>query len=510
MKKEIKFILGDIQEIVSDLLPKSKFINGKFINESILYDIIFFIESKEVYENNKKQPAKIYLSEFEKVTGLSEHVVNRHIDWLLENGIVWRNALSYSEVNGVKKRNPYTYSINFNLQITNYQRFIYSTLKDFKNLKDLSVELKNITEVNAYSNLMKMNIDLESALKSIYNSNKKAKGKRLQSLFVYQMALQKFYISQKENGKRMFHTVTSLTKSVHDHLYIDGVQVSEIDAKQSQLVLLSILVKNIDTQFFLDAHTTYIYDSIIDYYKRKIERENLINNTDSKFAYFDEADKIWKYIDFEEITKDIIKPQMYAALFGGFGNDKNPVTQYFEFKYPVLVDYIRKNYPKENSLASKLQEMEASVWLKAFNNLNEMGINCLPKHDSLLFKEKDAHPVLMAVIDAYEAIGLIISQFDYKKYLEITYRFGSKFEFEKPEIIILDDFKTEESEIQSEIQSGIVQMNTDFTQYSFESDKGDSFKGLKSEFVKKYNLDKSAINKMINGKRKSVKGWVLK
>jgi hypothetical protein len=499
--KHTKFILGDVQKIISQNLIKEE--TTKIINESLLYDIIFFVEEKSTF--NKENI--IYLDEFVKKFNLCKEVINRHIDWLIENGIIWRNHLEFNiETN---MRNPYKYDINWNIKVTNYERFIYTTYKAFNELKENVPNVDNITKVNVLQGLNHTQIDYNSALNTIYNSEKmKRKGKNLQSLYVYQLAFKKFYITQKSIDKRIFHTITSISSELHKHLYIDGIKASSIDAKQSQLVLLSLLTKDVDLDYYNAVHNTYLYDVMIEFIKSKIEKESLIKNKDIKFQYFDGEENITKYISVNELDKKLIKPITYAALFSGFNNSQyNAVTEYFEIHFPKLVKYIRENYKKENSLSLVLQKMEASIWLSAFNKLSKSNIISVPKHDCLLFKYPNVNIILDELIYQYNLKGLNINKDNFTKYFDINLEKDNLYkQFELPSIVILDDFNDEYNNSNKLIQKLIG--NTDLTVHTFFNKvTNEYFSGIKSVFLNKFGLDKSRVRELISGKIKSTKNW---
>ena len=514
MKNEIRYILGDIQEIISNNLKIDKITEKGFINESLLYDIIFLIEENLNSQLDINNGVEIYRDKWTNRLNLGYNTILRHIDWLVKYRIIWRSNLTFTPSDKGFKNDIRRYNIHKDIIINNYQRFVYTTYKDFNKIQNILPIIDSETKSNIYLNLLKISIDLESALKTIYNIDMKYKGKKQQSFYTYQIAFQKFNIIQKSDEKRVFHTITSLSSELHKDLYIDNQQVSEIDARQSQLVLLSLITKNIDDSFYNDVHSTYIYDDIVKYWKTKIEKEIFITNKNIKFRYYDDKDKITKYIEHYNINKNIIKPLVYASLFSGF-NDKNynPVTEYFKQIYPKLVEYIKANYPKENSLSNKLQTFEASIWVTAFNKLSKNGIHCIIKHDAILFKQEDEYDVLSEVIKQYKINGLTINKRNIDKYLDIninTKRIDKP--FVKPTLIIIDDFETEYKETQTEIQTEIQRSvgNTDLTEYTFIHKDGSTFTGIKSDFASKFNLDKKNLNKVITGKSKSIKGWSLK
>ena len=507
-------ILNDVKE----LLNKTVNSTGLIINNSLLYDLIFFIEEKNIYKD-KKSGIKISVSEFKEKFNLDETIINRHINHLLENSIVWRSKLEYDIENNI--REIYRYDLNCNIKLSSLDRFIYTTIKEYNKVKESICIVDNETKINLHKNLQYIEIDVDNSLKDIYDSNMELKGKKLQSLYIFQCYFKNYYISQKESDKRIYHTITSMSSKLHKHLYINNIKVSSIDAKQSQLVLLSLLTKDIDENFYTDVHTSYIYDNIINYYKELINKECMITNNDIKFKYLD-SNYIPQYINVNDLNKDIIKPIVYAALFSGFNNKGyNTVTEYFKIKYPKLVEYININFPKENKLAAKLQSLEASIWLTAFNNLSNKNIITIPKHDNLFFKYYDSQIVLLEIIKQFKRKGLEINKSNYEQYLDLNI-VNDRTMFNKIniEVNILEDFNEEYSKFQQEIQKEIQKEinhseiqkeigNTDLTIYNFINKDGERFNGIKSEFIKIYNLDKSAIRQLISGKLNTSKGWKL-
>jgi hypothetical protein len=505
---EIKFILGDLQQIISFNLSNKT--SKEIICESLLYDIIFFIEDKIAYNQDKtSNGVVIYVDDFLYKFKLSKLVINRHINWLIDNTIIWRSKLEYT--NDV--RLPHRYDINWDIKITGLTRFIYTTYKEYNKLQDETTLVRNITESNIYSNLNNVSIDWEKALNTIYNSDMKIKGKKDQSYYIYQIAFNKYKVSQKSSDKRIYHNITNLSSKIHNSLYINNIPVSEIDAKQSQLVLLGLLTKDIDYTFFNAVTTTYIYDDIIKYAIDKLNRESLTLDKQQYLQYYCSDEHKTNYIHPNKIDKNIIKPLVYASIFSGFNTKNyNIVTEYFTIKFPKLVEYIKTTYKKEDSLSNTLQKFEASIWVTVFNKLSKNKIITVIKHDALLFKYYDVQVILDELIHQYGLKGLKIDKYNYTKYLELKIvkpETKELFKPTKPNFVILDNFRETYSEIQSEIQSEIVQPNTDQTIYTFLNKNGETFTGIKSKFTSQMNLDKSAVNKVINGKEKSVKGWSL-
>ena len=512
MKKLTKFILGDIQEIISNNLSKN---SKPLISEALLYDIVFYIEGKLSTPENIEKGTKISKQDWAANFSVGYDVILRHIEWLISYSIIWRSTLMFKpaeirEDNESFKNEVRKYNLHYSIKINNYNRFVYTTYKDFNMLKDLTPVLNNITESNVYVNLMKTDIDWEKAIETIFKSEMRYNGKRQQSFSTYQLAFKKFKLHQKNSDRRIFHTVTSLSSKLHKHLYIDSKRVSEVDAKQSQLVLLSLLTSGVDSLFYNDVHNKYMYDEIISFWQNKIEKDIMLTNKTVKFKYFDANDKITKYIEHYKLNKDIIKPLVYAALFSGFNTKNyNPVVEYFEIRYPKLVEYVRNNYSKENSLALELQKLEASIWLKTFNNLCDKGIACLPKHDAILFKSEDEYKVIQELIEQYNANGLTINKDNIDNYLDIDLNTESLNKpIEPPKVVLIDDFETESKNMQKEIK--MKQGKTNLTQYFFTRKDGSTWVGIPSDFAHEFNIDKKNVNKFIKGKLNSLnkKEWV--
>jgi len=498
----MKMILNDVKILTEYKLKTNPTCTTIF--KSVCFDILDIIDKSTTKEISVKQ--------FESQCKKSWELIERHILWLIDNKIIWRSKLTYN-VDSVEKNIPlynvYRYDIHNQVNITNFDRFVYTTVNSLEcNTTTTTVDNELRLLLNS---LNKLDIKLMDSLEYIYNSTKEQKRKL--SRLCYNIALKEHTIGYGKNVKRVFHTVTSIPKDLHKFLYINNKQVMIIDAKQSQLTLISNLTRDVDSEFHNIIDNGYFYNDLINYFKDELSyNESISDEKDAGYLCYwknDEKDgEKYKKIHWSEINKDEhIKPLVYASLFSGFTNN-SPVTTYMKERYEnVLVSFTAKvKQAGYRSPAAFLQDLEAMIFISAAIELIYNNIDVITKHDSLMFNP-DNYEIVKATLDRYYKLNNI----NFFK-IETEQEGGLQHSlFEKPNVDVIND-NSDHSSIQKQIDHSSIQKqigNTDLTVYTFIHSSGESFTGIKSVFIKSFNLDRKSVNKVISGIVKQTKGWSI-
>lgn len=473
----MKTILNDIKLVIEYNLRYSK---SHLIYRSVCFAIIETIEKHSKTYSNKGY--EITLNQFSTSCNVSVPVINRHIKWLMEQTIIWRSNLSYKKTDvKMDQYDIYRYDIHSAMPITTLKRFIYKTANTVDTI-DIEPTEKALNIM--YKSLKRMSIDIESALNELYESD--IDNKFQQSRALYKVYLNNHTINYGTNVNRVYHTITSISSFLHKYLYIDGYKVSEIDAKQSQLTLISNITHHIDSDFHSIIADGSFYDWLINHLKETVTE--VTTNVSI-------GGRVWKAkVAIEDINeKADIKPMVYASIFSGFKNGTTVSKVMKSYFNDVIIEL--NNIVGEESLASYLQNLEASIWVNASVELNENGILNVTKHDSILYNGLHKSLVLKCVKKHYNKRGIKYSvKFNHSP---VT---NNVFPYQQDSPVI--------NEVVNDLDN-LHQSNTDMTLYTFEHKDGRVFTGIKSEFVKQYQLDKKSVRGVIIGIRKSVGGWFL-
>jgi len=140
------------------------------------------------------------------------------------------------------------------------------------------------------------------------------------------------------------------------------------------------------------------------------------------------------------------------------------------------------------------------LWLYLFES--DLNIPTLIKHDSLLFRLRDKEIVDSILNKKFNENKIYKYNLEWDEVEENSIKFQQK-EIEKT---IFND----EEQKQRVNSVSKLNLNLDQEEFKFFNDKTkEEFTGNKHDFYKKFNLDKSGVQKLIENKVKTVKGWKL-
>jgi hypothetical protein len=132
---------------------------------------------------------------------------------------------------------------------------------------------------------------------------------------------------------RIYHSFSNLSRISRKHLHIKGMKFHEIDIRNCQPLLLSYLLKVLnmrcDGNYVDDCKAGCLYERFI---KDKRDR-------------------------------DIVKPELYSAIYFDFKPHRK-IAQEFKQLYPMTYNSLQQLSADRETLASKLQNLEASIFNK--------------------------------------------------------------------------------------------------------------------------------------------------
>lgn len=522
MKKNYKFVSQDLIKLLT------KFRLGNTKTKNIHLNICIGVIDTIFHSDRTKTDFGFitYQKDFTDNINASSPTIQNHIKWLMSENIIIRSIKEQTHTitrvqkgATIYKYSPYQYNIHPNVEISSFQLFVYETYNSInlkKKKNDLYCKLKNTPNLDDDVKLLldaqsKMTIDINEALTTLHTLNNKDKFRMAKN--VYMLALKQYKVTRGLNVNRVYNNLTTQPSKLHKHLYLDGYKVSEIDARSSQLALISLLTRHIDSDLHSiienSSKTNNVYTEIIKYLHLNYEFIDVIRTIKGK--------TIKMVIDVTDIQiKDDIKGDVYASIFSGFSNETTiskvmkklfgNVIDYLLNKVGTRIVFIEKyvNYidgfkfqmlkTKEiSNLARYLQNLEAKIWLKTAVKLIKKGILAVSKHDSIIVQTKHLKTAVKAIKDEYNYNGFNITD----KNLNIFDGGINEFKFIQPEVKVIY------------IRDDLIQQNTNLTKMTFFNKKtGETFIGIISDFRKKYSLDKTGVRRLSNGSRKSFKNWI--
>lgn len=299
-----------------------------------------------------------------------------YIDYLVEKKFITLISNYY-----VSKKSR-TYKINDNIEYTKckiHDKFLIKKhKKEFlvKNfIKDtdspIDEKLRNILIEDLYH----IEIDYDKSY-SWLNKEKENNNIDLQKYFLNLMAIEgingKYLYHQFDSFGRLHTNFTNLKKHIrNNYLTIDGLQLSEIDIKNSQPFFLAMFLKqefgeNIPDEFnyYFDVVSNgLIYDIILDKYSH-------IYN-----------------------SRDEVKIMIYKVIFGK-NIDSKPESKIFKEVFPEVYNFIKKykyNRDSYKELSHKLQRLESDfIFGQDITKIKEKfpHIRLFTIHDSIIFPKK--------------------------------------------------------------------------------------------------------------------------
>ena len=177
-----------------------------------------------------------------------------------------------------------------------------------------------------------------------------------------------YYISEDFFGKRIYTSITSLSKYVRPYIRIDGEKVVELDLQSSQPTFLAKILFDHGSLEFHD-----FYNSVDDIYT-SLGDELGINREECKI-------KILQWL-FSNPLANYVSPYN-IKLDTIFPTDAKIIN---EIKSTHLEGNHREKY---KNIAWLLQSEENKVFRKIWTEIGELGIPFLTIHDSILVKKQD-------------------------------------------------------------------------------------------------------------------------
>ena len=515
----MKMILNDIKLLIEYKLRTQK---THLIYKDVCFNIIDAIESLSYIDNHKGN--EVTLKYITSKVNRDITVINRHINWLIDEKILWRSKLSYTKVdNKPVAYDTYRYSIHNNFQLTNLERFIFTTSKNIEYNKKYEMPEDGKLQV-IWNTLHKFQVDIDNSLRFLFEMED-VDNKQQQSKQLYKILLKQHKVSTGTKVDRIYHTITGISSDLHQFLYIDGYIVSELDAKASQITLISNLTRYVDNILHTKVDNGEFYEWIVELTKERLAYEESIGVSDGKLKWFDESSNSMFSCHHKRINKKVVKPSVYAALFSSFTNNSLISKIIIEECSDVITEFhniIRKSSEYINFISDEpfteqqklgrsgarlLQNLETKIWYGVVEELIlHHNIKCVNKHDSILY-----------TIDNKDIVMQVITKHMYKNnvfffLLNETDRNLNTIKFTEKEVDCVFIEELDYSTIQKNIDHSTIQKNignTDLTNYTFLHKDGRTFTGIKSVFIKEYSLDKKSVNSVIKGERNSVGGWVL-
>ena len=141
------------------------------------------------------------------------------------------------------------------------------------------------------------------------------------------------YIKKGEKVDRLYHSFTNLSRISRKYLHINGCKYHEVDVRNCQPLLLCFLLRKmnmeIDIDYIDDCQNGVIYEQFI---------------TDKK-------------------DRDMVKEHLYKSIYFAL-NAQFDVAKDFKRIYPLTYQSISELHSSGDTLASLLQNIEASIFNK--------------------------------------------------------------------------------------------------------------------------------------------------
>ncbi|WP_276131922.1 hypothetical protein [Polluticoccus soli] len=190
-----------------------------------------------------------------------------------------------------------------------------------------------------------------------------------------------FYADRNETNNRLDHNLTGISRHVLKTIKEDNDLV-EIDLKNSQFAIHA---------FWMKREGLYeLYQDVRKYYQFCA----------SGMLY----DEIGKRLNLDR--KDA-KDLMMALAFASF-KYHSPQKEWLKEMFPNVVNHIDgfKRTNGSEAFAVELQKQESNIFIdNLYRSIKELGIFCLPKHDSFLVKRQDAGVVIDLLQAFFQSIG---------------------------------------------------------------------------------------------------------
>ena len=396
MKKLIPFPVTVVQEIenyVTTNYPTIKE-SGRVKLFSVLLELWFFIKSKHVgsiahlEDTNKqiKDSGKSHLNwvnisqseliHFNVSIDKSRVIYSRLLDILIDLNLIERND-TYEVGNFSKSYRPHV-----NLKYESTKSININTKKIFKKIQTKSDLYKNtpFRYRKMIDDLYLTKIDLEQFFYDIdqmlgmrYSSNTKAvlTYNKIYALKIRALKINLgiHWISISETG-RVYSSITNLPQIMIKYIRLNNEKVVEIDAANSQPLLLSSLVNH--SKFTRDVESGVFYEAMAE----------SMGITRSEFK-----GQSYKYIFFNENEIGSTWRKRLDAVYPGLANQINEIK-------------------KTDKLWFLLQKAEADIWIKIAQKQPDP---VLTRHDSILITDNEIESIKKQLKTEYKKRGMKVT-----------------------------------------------------------------------------------------------------
>lgn len=222
------------------------------------------------------------------------------------------------------------------------------------------------------------------------------------SIQLEELCIRNFLAKRNDTNQRLDTNLTNFPSLLIVYIILEGEELINIDLSNSQLIILSYLIKTNQLDKYITQYTERkqapVYMSVNKVgIKHDIRPKYLNYKTLRDFVEFTENGTIYNYISgklgFND--RDRAKKAMFEILFSSHKYHSTAKTAFGQL-FPVL-KFITDEYKKEhgkNQLAILLQKTESRIFIDGIlTQLLQKGFKVLTKHDSVLCKKSDAKAV---------------------------------------------------------------------------------------------------------------------
>jgi hypothetical protein len=323
-----------------------------FFNNDLKYELWSIILKKKYGENYN-----FYI----------DYLISHNFITLISNYYLGKKTKTYKMID-ISTKKIIRCKISDTVLVKKFSKdFIYKNFVETCN-SPIDIELRKILIDDLYH----IEIDFEKSIdfiKNSYDKGKIDKNKFYKNMYSIQAIKQNNLFFKFDNYGRMHTNFTILKKQIRqNYLKIDGLEIEEIDIKNSQpFFFMLLLKKEIGVENFNDECFKFL---------------ELVNNG---LIYDDMMEKL----KMEE--RDDVKQLMFRVLFGN-NKERCPENKNFKKLYPTIFEYIKEIKKDDYKILSKkLQNMESDFIfgriIKDIKNLYPH-ITLFTVHDSIVFPKK--------------------------------------------------------------------------------------------------------------------------
>lgn len=174
----------------------------------------------------------------------------------------------------------------------------------------------------------------------------------------------------RTNERRVFSPLTAMPRELRKNITYNGYSLIEIDAANSQPVLLITELINKDYE---------VEQGIID-----------ILNNGMFYEIFKDGSR----------TRDQIKESVFSCFYSKQLDSEHPVFKKLKEQFPKFANSFIEYQSTVDSLAEHLQKLESDIWIdKISTNCMKLGIEHATIHDSIVFPRYDNIEKVLSVIE---------------------------------------------------------------------------------------------------------------